>query len=67
LFAVMGAFFWAKTIRDELQQRRAAATAEAAPPPDAAPMNAEPVAARAAHLARLHQEVSGHGRWHGLR
>ena len=48
LFAVMGAFFWAKTIRDELQQRRAAATAEAAPPPDAAPVDAEPVAARAA-------------------
>ena len=62
LFAVLGAFFWAKTIRDELQQRRAAATAEAAPPADA-----EPPAARAAHLARLHQEVSAHGRWHGLR
>jgi hypothetical protein len=58
----MGAFFWAKTIRDEFQQRRAAATAEVS-----TPAAAEPASTREAHLARLHQEVSGHGRWHGLR
>ena len=62
LFAVMGAFFWAKTIRDELRLRRDAVTGGVS-----APVAAEPASTREAHLARLHQEVSGHGRWHGLR
>jgi hypothetical protein len=56
LFAVTGGFFWVKTIRDEFQLRSDPPTAE----PDDATV-------RDAHLARLHQEVRRHGRWHGLR
>jgi hypothetical protein len=60
MFAVMGAFFWAKTIRDEFRLSRGEPTAEAA-----CPVGAE--AAQDAYLARLVQEVGRHGRWHGLR
>jgi hypothetical protein len=58
LFAVMGGFFWAKTIRDEFQLRGDVSAAPAEP---------GSATARDAHLARLHREVRGHGRWHGLR
>ncbi len=64
LFAVMGALFWAKTIRDEFRLRRDAPTGGITPP---AGMGAEPTAGPDPHLARLRQEVRGHGRWHGLR
>jgi hypothetical protein len=64
LFAVMGAFFWAKTIRDEFRLRRDAATGGITPPVG---MGAEPTAGPDTHLALLRQEVRGHGRWHGLR
>jgi hypothetical protein len=111
LFAVMGGYFWAKTIRDEFHLRSGAVTeaaeaTEAAdgPPGEAAIGEALPrgaaaggdpfvrtaadggrpamagqvpggaagpgdreAGARAAYLARLSQEVRGHGRWHGLR
>ncbi|MGO9778538.1 MAG: hypothetical protein ACLPKE_34645 [Streptosporangiaceae bacterium] len=115
LFALMGAYFWAKTIRDEFQLRSGAVTGAADGPPGVAAAGealpgvaaagealpgvaaagghplvraaadggrpamagqvpggaAEPgdreAAARAAYLARLSQEVRGHGRWHGLR
>jgi hypothetical protein len=64
LFAVGGAFFWAKTIRDEFRLRRDAPTGGITPPVG---MGAEPTADPDTHLALLHQEVRGHGRWHGLR
>ena len=105
LFAVMGGYFWAKTIRDEFHLRGDAVTGTADGGPGGAPLW-EPAAgeglageglseeaagrgrwpamaghmpggaagpgdreadARAAYLARLSQEVRGHGRWHGLR
>ncbi len=96
LFAVMGAVFWARTIRDELRIRAGSATgstesavggAESAGtgPHESAgtgPRQAtrtgphrEPQAGSgepgdreaAAYLARLQEQVKGHGRWHGLR
>jgi hypothetical protein len=66
LFAVMGAFFWGKTIRDEFRLSSNEPSAEPASLVGAdAAQGAQ--GARDAHLARLHQEVRGHGRWHGLR
>ena len=62
LFAVMGAFFWGKTIRDEYRLRGDAPAAGVTPP-----VGAEPASAPDTHLALLRQEVRGHGRWHGLR
>jgi hypothetical protein len=78
LFAVMGGFFWGKTIRDEFQLSSDPPTAgadgpvgEGVPVPagrvSAAPAEPGGATARDAHLARLHQEVRRHGRWHGLR
>jgi hypothetical protein len=125
LFAVMGGYFWAKTIRDEFHLRSGAVsgTADGGPgealrweaaagedlaggdlageglageglageelaggdlPAEAAGDGGRPAMvghgpggaagpgdreadARAAYLARLSQEVRGHGRWHGLR
>jgi len=62
LFAVTGAFFWAKTIRDELQLHSAATAAPAA----GAAAPATPATADS-HLAQLRREARRHGRWHGLR
>jgi len=47
----------------------AAAAAAAVAGPDGAPATEEDaeLAAYNAYLARLHKEVKGHGRWHGLR
>jgi hypothetical protein len=70
LFAIFAVYFWGKTIRDEVY-----------PPGQAKPRNAfalpgggaepagddEELAPCDAYLARLTKEVSGHGRWHGLR
>ena len=120
LFAVLGGYFWAKTIRDEFHLRSGAVsgTADGGPggallreapagedlsgeaparedlsgedlsgedlPVEAAGDGGQPAMAgympggaagpgdreadaRAAYLARLSQEVRGHGRWHGLR
>jgi hypothetical protein len=105
LFAVLGGYFWAKTIRDEFHLRSGAVsgTADCGPggalrweaaagedlagedlpleapgdggrpamaghmPGGAAGPGDREADARAAYLARLSQEVRGHGRWHGLR
>jgi hypothetical protein len=105
LFAVLGGYFWAKTIRDEFHLRSGAVsgTADGGPggalrweaaaredlagedlpveaagdggrsamaghmPGGAAGPGDREADARAAYLARLSQEVRGHGRWHGLR
>jgi hypothetical protein len=75
LFAILGAVFWAKTLREELRPAPAARDeADAgggdgvpdpvpAGPPDAGADGAEATA----YAARLSAEVRGHGRWHGLR
>jgi len=96
LFAIMGAVFWARTIRDEFRIRSGSGpdgteAAEAGLPGAAAPAGAsgasggagEPGSGEpgdrestereaadreaAAYLARLQEQVRGHGRWHGLR
>ena len=82
IFAVMGVVFWLKTIRDEFhapgftdaeapevdlpaaagalgQQRSAVLAVRDEDDPELAAYNA--------YLARLNEEVKGHGRWHGLR
>jgi hypothetical protein len=58
LFAVLGAVFWAKTIRDELRPPESAGRGAEGDPGD-------PEAT--GYAARLSAEVRGHGRWHGLR
>ncbi len=83
IFAAFGLVFWAKTILDELRPKtadRAAGPVQlpagvAAPrggsgdPADgAAEEEDDPeLAAYNAYLARLNEQVKGHGRWHGLR
>jgi DNA-binding transcriptional regulator of glucitol operon len=79
IFAVFAVVFWVKTIRDELHPPAAADAAAVELPPGAgrpaggadpaAPPSAEDdeLAAYNAYLARLHNEVRGHGKWHGLR
>lgn len=81
IFAVFGVVFWAKTILDEFRPPVSAtpgdeavalpagaipAPAGARPDGEGAEVDAE-LAAYNAYLARLHGEVKGHGRWHGLR
>jgi hypothetical protein len=61
IFAVAGAIFWGRTVRDEFRLRARAPDAEDPPAPEA------PEAAADAYRRRLSAEVSGHGRWHGLR
>ena len=90
LFAIMGAVFWARTIRDELRIRAGSATgstdsavggAESAGTASREATGTGPRRAvqagfgepgdrdreAAAYLARLQEQVKGHGRWHGLR
>jgi len=82
IFAVFAVVFWAKTILDELRPKTArdgAGTAvklpagvpgrpARAPGPDADQEADDPeLAAYNAYLARLNEQVKGHGRWHGLR
>jgi hypothetical protein len=65
IFAVAGAVFWGRTVRDELRIGSRPPDAPAALPPA---VTAPPAAAAAdAYRHRLSQEVKGHGRWHGLR
>jgi hypothetical protein len=59
LFAVLGAAFWAKTVREELRSPGPASK-------EAAESDEEDSQATA-YAARLSAEVRGHGRWHGLR
>ena len=80
LFAVFAVVFWAKTIRDEFRIRRGGAdtpaveetelpaglgTRQAEQPGDDA--EDEELARYNAYLARLNDEVKGHGKWRGLR
>lgn len=83
IFAVFAVVFWAKTIKDELHPPAVAGPGEddvtlpagALRPDGAAVPAGEPaspeeeadLAAYNAYLARLHQEVRGHGKWHGIR
>ena len=81
LFSIFGVVFWAKTILDEVRPpaTRPAGpgvtlpAGAARPPAGVAAATApdgeedEELAAYNAYLARLHREVRGHGRWHGLR
>jgi hypothetical protein len=81
IFAIFGVVFWAKTIRDEFKPPVPAeaepielpASAGPAPGPGSRDNGAGPEAddpelvAYNAYLARLNQQVKGHGRWHGLR
>jgi hypothetical protein len=76
LFAVLGAVFWVKTVREELRAPGAAGASTSGP--SAGEQNAgshsadDPGAAdddvvAPAYAARLRTEIRGHGRWHGLR
>jgi hypothetical protein len=89
IFAIMGAVFWAKTVRDELRPPVVSEPAEEIELPAGAVPGAgtgparraaaggddqggdeadDPeLAAYNAYLARLNEQVKGHGRWHGLR
>jgi DNA-binding transcriptional regulator of glucitol operon len=79
VFAVFGVVFWAKTIRDEfrppdtdeLADRPEHAVGAAAEARGKEVMAWEPedpdLAAYNAYLAKLQEQVKGHGRWHGLR
>lgn len=81
IFACFGVVFWAKTIRDEFRPPDTESVADrvehavgAAANPEARgkellvwePEDPE-LAAYNAYLARLNDQVKGHGRWHGLR
>jgi hypothetical protein len=61
LFAALGAGFWAKTIRDELKSEPTSS------PPGTPGVLDDGDPGTSAHVARLSDEVRGHGRWHGLR
>ena len=81
LFAVAGAYFWVKTLREELHLHRtgaSAGTAQSAAEEGTHLESAESAAAVAqdpateqaaanAYAARLKAEVSRHGKWHGWR
>jgi DNA-binding transcriptional regulator of glucitol operon len=80
LFAIFGVVFWAKTIRDEFNPPdtdEAPDRADLAVGPPAGDARGKEVVVREpddpdlaaynAYLARLHEQVKGHGRWHGLR
>src|ERR1019366_4924154 len=59
VFAVFGVVFWVKTILDEFRPAAADGGADDEDDPELAAYNA--------YLARLNEQVKGHGRWHGLR
>jgi hypothetical protein len=63
LFAIFVVVFWVKTIRDEADPPALRAAGDGEQPAE----DDEDLAPYAAYLARLTKEVSGHGRWHGLR
>jgi len=82
IFAIFALLFWVKTIRDELTPPAAPGEAEGIGLPASAgagPVSGgqdsqagegaeDPeLAAYNAYLARLDEQVKGHGRWHGLR
>jgi DNA-binding transcriptional regulator of glucitol operon len=79
VFAVFAVVFWAKTIRDEFSPPATDAMPDRAEYAVGAGSESrgkelvvwEPedpdLAAYNAYLARLNEQVKGHGRWHGLR
>jgi len=83
VFSVFAVVFWAKTIIDEFRPAAADEAGQLDPPAGAGPEHragqAGPaaddaageqdpeLAAYNAYLARLNEQVQGHGRWHGLR
>ncbi len=64
LFAIFAVYFWVRTIRDEVSLPAATGQPDALALPSA---DDHQPAAYDAYLARLTKEVTGHGRWHGLR
>jgi hypothetical protein len=70
LFAIFAVVFWVKTIRDEVYPPAQAKPRDAFALPGGGGEPAEDdeeLAPYNAYLASLTKEVSGHGRWHGLR
>jgi hypothetical protein len=67
LFAVMGVYFWAKTLRDELRGQANAGAPPAKAVTGDAPASAATTAAADAYVERLKAEVRRHGKWHGWR
>jgi hypothetical protein len=83
IFAIFAVVFWAKTIRDEFKPPAAPAEVERIELPASAGLvpgrrdgqdsgpgreaDDPELAAYNAYLARLNDQVKGHGRWHGLR
>jgi hypothetical protein len=70
LFAIFAVYFWVKTIRDEADLAGRAEPSDVFALPGGGAEAAgerEELAPDNAYLARLSKEVSGHGRWHGLR
>jgi hypothetical protein len=70
LFAIFAVVFWVKTIRDEVYPPARAKPRDAFALPGGGGGPAEDdeeLAPYNAYLASLIKEVSGHGRWHGLR
>jgi hypothetical protein len=66
IFAVTGAVFWARTVRDEFRLRGQPADTDTLPEAGTVP-EAAPATAGDVYLRQLSDEVRGHGRWHGLR
>jgi hypothetical protein len=82
LFAGFAVVFWAKTIRDEFRIKRNGGEIPVDPAAEQAQLpvglgtrqaeqsaddDDEELARYNAYLARLNDEVKGHGKWHGLR
>ncbi len=74
LFAVSGAYFWVRSLREELQEHRDAEAAVQAGPADqsaraeqAGDTGQTAAQSSEAYIARLQAEVRGHGKWHGWR
>jgi len=71
LFAIMGGYFWIRTLRDELRAQSSAGPASEPPRnplgSTTGPEPAESTAAADAYVERLKAEVRSHGKWHGWR
>jgi hypothetical protein len=66
IFAVAGAVFWTRTVRDEFRLR--GQPPDTGTPPEAGTVpEAAAATAGDVYLRQLSDEVRGHGRWHGLR
>jgi hypothetical protein len=66
LFAICGAYFWVKTVREELRDPEGSPgdlPSGSAPAPGRAPLGQPD----ADYAERLKAEVRGHGKWHGWR